>query len=451
MNRLQRTISTSLLIFASMSAYSQNGVNSPYSRYGFGMMTDRSMGFNKGMGGVSQGFRGGQEINVQNPASYSAVDSLTALIDFGMSLYNGNYKLDGLQKNARNTSIDYFAFQFRAFKNIGMSLGILPYTNINYSFSSSAEQINGTDDVTTSYSFSGNGGLHQVYLGIGWKAFGGPLSIGVNGSYIYGDYSHSSTMSFSESSAYSMARIYSADISTWKLDAGLQYVQKLSKKNNLTIGVTGSLGHDVKNKAIRNTETINSSSVIQGITSDTIHNAFELPYSLDAGFTFSHGNKWRLGGDFGLEKWSKCKFPDQSGNSDVYRSTNGQLYDRMRFGLGYDITPDSNPTGRHKFFKRLTYKIGGYYSKSYACADLSGKVSDKPYEFGLSAGISIPIFSRHLWYNSPKINIAFQWVHSNIPYYNSTSLKTSNLVENYLKLCLGLTFSERWFAKWKVQ
>ncbi len=99
----------------------------------------------------------------------------------------------------------------------------------------------------------------------------------------------------------------------------------------------------------------------------------------------------------------------------------------------------------------MTYKIGGYYSQSYACADLTGTVTDKPYEFGLSAGVSIPITNRNLWYNSPKVNVAIQWVHSNIPYLNTANMRASNLVENYLKLCIGLTFSERWFFKWKVQ
>ena len=42
--------------FASLATFAQtNGVNSPYSRYGFGILSDRSMGFNKGMGGVAMG------------------------------------------------------------------------------------------------------------------------------------------------------------------------------------------------------------------------------------------------------------------------------------------------------------------------------------------------------------------------------------------------------------
>ena len=103
-----------------LAAHAQNGINTPYSRYGFGIQSERAMGFNKGMGGVAQGFRNGQEVNIANPASYSAVDSLTALFDMGISLQNSNHKMGGLQQNIRNSSFDYFAFQFRAFKNVGI-------------------------------------------------------------------------------------------------------------------------------------------------------------------------------------------------------------------------------------------------------------------------------------------------------------------------------------------
>ena len=179
--------------------YAQNGINSPYSRYGFGIQSERAMGFNKGMGGVAQGFRNGQQINIANPASYSEVDSLTALFDIGISLQNGNYKMDNLQQNIRNTSFDYFAFQFRAKKNVGLTVGLLPITNIKYSFASSSENLEGTENVTSSYTFSGEGGLREVFMGVGWRPFK-PISIGVNGSYLWGDYDHQMKMAFSESS-----------------------------------------------------------------------------------------------------------------------------------------------------------------------------------------------------------------------------------------------------------
>jgi len=438
---------TFALLLCSLSAVAQTGVNSPYSRYGFGIMSDRSMGFNKSMGGVAQGFRNGQEINPANPASYSAIDSLTALFDLGFSVFNGNYDMGLLQQNAKNASFDYFAFQFRARRHLGVAVGILPYTNIDYSFTSTQEKLAGNEDIASAYGFSGSGGLHKVFFGMGWQPF--PfLSIGANGGLLYGDYSHTSTMSFTESTAYSLVRGYTADIATYMADFGLQAVIPLGKKNTLVVGGTYGLGHTVDNKAYRYTETLNSSSSVEEISRDTLHQAFQLPHTFAVGFSLAHGDKWKVGADFEMEKWSKCRFPSNDLNTGVYYSSANQLYDRMRISVGAAFTPNS--LSRH-YWNHVSYKIGGYVQQSYAKTDLTGVVTDKPYEFGVSAGVSLPIQNRNIWHNSPRVHFTFSWVHSNIPYLNSLTNAQSSLKENYLKLSVGITFSERWFYKWKVE
>ncbi|MCR4613319.1 MAG: hypothetical protein K5778_04885 [Bacteroidaceae bacterium] len=419
--------------------FAQNGVNSPYSRYGFGMMADRAMGFNKAMGGVAQGFRDGQQINVSNPASYSAVDSLTALFDLGLSVFNGNYKMGNMQQNAKNASFDYFAFQFRLRRGLGVTLGILPYTNISYKFNSASSTISGSETITSTNTFTGSGGLHQVFLGAGWQPLPG-LSVGANVSYLYGDYNHTSANTFSESSAFSMQRSYTADIATYKLDFGMQLTLPLSKQDDITLGATYGLGHDIKSQAIRTTQTRNSSAV--NASGDTLSNAFQLPHSIDVGITWRHAQKWRIGADFTLEKWANVRFP--SDISGTYTSSKGHLNDRMKISLGGEYTPDAY--GR-KLLQYTSYRFGGWYSQTYARTN----ATDKPYEFGLTAGFSFPIKNRHVWYNSPRLNIALQWVHSEIPFLSSQTNQKNTLTENYLRLSVGLTFSERWFTKWRVQ
>ncbi|MBR1667689.1 MAG: hypothetical protein IJ693_05335 [Bacteroidaceae bacterium] len=439
-----------------MTIHAQNGINTPYSRYGFGIQSERAMGFNKGMGGVAQGFRNGQQINIANPASYSAVDSITALFDIGISLQNSNHKMGNLQQNIRNTSFDYFAFQFRAFRNVGMTIGVLPITNIKYSFASSSETLEGTENVTSSYAFNGDGGLREVFLGAGWRPFK-PISIGFNMSYLWGDYSHNATMSFSESTAFSMRRTYAADISTYNIQAGAQFIQPIGKNDQLVLGATYTLGHNFSNEAVRTTATLNGTT-IETQTNDTIKNAFQWPTSIAAGVTYYHSNTLRIGADFELQRWSGCRFPNQqsgfSGStiSDTYTSTTGQLNDRSKIAAGLDWTP--NPLS-NKYFKRCTYKVGGYYSRTYAKADVTGTVTDKPYEMGLSAGLTLPIGNAHVTYlsqrNLPHINLSIQWVHTNIPYLDATTLRQNALTENYLRLCIGVTFSEPWFQKMKFR
>lgn len=449
----KRTIYISMmfaLLFLGQAHYNranaQNGVNSPYSRYGFGIQSDRATGFNKGMAGVAQGFRDGQNINVQNPASYSAVDSLTALFDFGLTLQNGNYKMGNLQQNAKNASIDYAAFHFRATKHVGVAVGILPYTNIGYSFSTSNSKVEGNEDVTSAYTFTGDGGLHQVFIGAGWQPFK-PISIGANLSYLYGDYTHTMTNTFSESAIASNIKGYNANINTYMAELGIQYIQPINKNDKLTLGVTYGLGHDINNQAIRYVETFNNASAtIEGITGDTLKNAFQLPQTFAVGLTYAHTYKWLVGADFELQKWSKCKFPADASDG-TYQSLSGSLNDKMRIAIGATYTP--NLQSRH-YFDIVSYKFGAYYSQPYASSAINATSISKPKEFGITAGVTLPISNKWTWNSYPRINISVQWVHTDIPYLSNFNSSKQTLKENYLRLNIGLTVSDRWFHKYKV-
>ena len=63
----------------------QNNTNSPYTRFGYGDLGERSFGAGRAMGGVGYGLRSPKQINPMNPASYSCMDSLTFLFDFGVA------------------------------------------------------------------------------------------------------------------------------------------------------------------------------------------------------------------------------------------------------------------------------------------------------------------------------------------------------------------------------
>ena len=135
--------------------------NSPYSRYGFGKLTDQSGSNSKAMGGIAYGLRNGFFVNPANPASYSAVDSLTFIFDIGMSLQNANFTENKIKTNAKNSSLDHVAMQFRLWNRMGMTVGFVPYSYVGYNFQTShtlTDKASGTN--ITSYStFSGFGGL----------------------------------------------------------------------------------------------------------------------------------------------------------------------------------------------------------------------------------------------------------------------------------------------------
>ena len=170
-----------------ISAFAQSGTNSPYSQYGLGLLSDQASGFNRGMNGLGYGFRENDQVNFINPASYSALDSLTFVFDAGISGQLTSFTEKGKKKNARNADLEYVVAGLRLARRLGMSFGLVPFTNIGYNYASTSavnvDENNAKTTVTSTY--AGNGGLHQAYLGMGWAPFKG-LSLGFNVSYLWG-------------------------------------------------------------------------------------------------------------------------------------------------------------------------------------------------------------------------------------------------------------------------
>ena len=220
------------LLPLSFVASAQSVTMSPYSRYGLGTLAEQSQGFNRGMNGLAQGFRFSNQVNALNPASYSAIDSVTMVFDIGMAGHFTNYKEGDMKKNEKNASFEYAVASFRILKNLGMAVGILPFSNIGYNFETSLNEV----EIPVTY--KGDGGLHQVFLGMGWRIIK-PLSVGFNFSYLWGDYTHniiSGTLPTTD--VNSIYRTYTADISSFKLDLGAQYMFDLRKSDKLTLGAT---------------------------------------------------------------------------------------------------------------------------------------------------------------------------------------------------------------------
>lgn len=65
-------------------------------------------------------------MNYLNPASYSAIDSMTFILDAGISGQVTNFNENGVKKNANNSNLEYVVGGFRLLRHVGMSFGIIP-------------------------------------------------------------------------------------------------------------------------------------------------------------------------------------------------------------------------------------------------------------------------------------------------------------------------------------
>ena len=425
---MNKILASFVLATLTTSAFAQSTTNSPYSQFGLGDLTDQSVSFNKGMNGVGLGMHRGNEVNPMNPASYSSVDSLTFLFDAGMSGQITNYSENGKKFSAKSGGFDYVSALFRAFKNVGVSFGVLPYSNIGYDYLQTGI-LDDRDETEVASQYSGEGGLHQMYIGAGFRPIK-PLSVGFNLSYLWGDYSRS--MATVESSNLSvLAKEYRADISSYKLDFGVQFDLPLNKKDYLTLAAVWSPGHSLKSDPECLIGNVKTSISKADTTTYVISDGLKIPTTFGFGVAYHHAQNLRVGADLHIQKWGSVDFPSYT--AGVYALKSGLLKDSYRLNLGGEWTP--NPMAR-SVFKRIQYRAGvGMVTPYYY---INGK--EGPKEFSASLGFGIPIANGYN--NRSVLHISGQFVRRS----------ADNLIkENMFRLNIGFTFNEKWFAKWKVE
>ena len=116
-----------------------------------------------------------------------------------------------------------------------------------------------------------------------------------------------------------------------------------------------------------------------------------------------------------------------------YSITSGLFNNRHKYTLGGEYCKGERYRG---FFNRIHYRAGVSYATSYL--KINGQ--DGPREISASIGFGIPIVNG---YNNRSIlNISGEWVNQNAK---------GLIKENMYRINIGLTFNERWFAKFKVE
>ena len=423
---MNRILVSFLIASSAMTAFAQGATNSPYSQYGLGEIAQQGASQNRGMDGLGIALHKGNQVNTANPASYAYVDSLTMLFDMGLSASLTNFEENGVKKNARTGNFEYAVGSFRLMKNVGATFGILPVTNVGYSYSSSRYMSD--TQATMSSAYSGDGGLQKLFVGVGARL--GHLSAGFNVGYLWGGYNRTVTLA-SSAAVNNLSKKYQADVSNYSLDFGLQYDLRLGQKDMLTLGATYGFGH--KLNADATCDIINSNSTIS--KADTTHlaikNAYELPHTFGAGLAYSHLNTLTIGIDGTMQRWGDLQFPKES--EGQYKLASGLLKDAYKVTIGSEWVPRYNS---RRLIDRIKYRIGASYMTPYYKI---GTV-DGPKQYSVSAGFGIPIQNQ---INARSyVNISAQWVNQSVD---------GLLKENTFRINVGITFNERWFAKWKVE
>lgn len=412
MNINKKLLTLVAITIAAAATFADNGMNSPYSRHGVGILSDQNLGVNRQMGGLGYALRSNSYINLLNPASFSEADTITMLFEGGFSMQNINFSEGNVKKNFSNASFDYIAMQFRAFKGVGISIGYLPYSAVGYSFASTSTE----GGIASTSNYNGEGGIYQPYIGIGWSPVKN-FSIGLMASYIYGNITHMTNKDFSESALTDYTRKTDINIKSYKLDFGAQYTAQIAEKHNMTIGFTYSLGHNLNADIEETTTTTDSNSTVA-------EGDFKMPHTFGVGVLYDYNNNWKFGIDYTHQGW---------GSSSFFDYDKGQ--NRSKISVGAEYSP--NKMSRN-IFKRMNYRMGAFYAQPYN--EINGNEGCE--EFGASVGFTVPIINRIN--NRSLLHVSGQVIRM--------SPKTAGMIaETYLRLNIGITFNESWFMKLKLK
>lgn len=394
---------------------SQNNTNSPYTRFGYGDVTESTATELRGMGGVSLGNRSRNTISPLNPASYSSVDSLTFMFDIGGSArYSLFSDKDGSNKTF-NANLEYLTMRFPIAKWLGVSAGLTPYSLVGYNFNqtdSLAMPVNQSyEDTKNVYYytlFNGSGGFSQVYGGLSANILN-HIALGANAYYMFGEVNNYRNLIFSSSSTYqSVTYANKIKASDFRFRYGIQLYNTFAEKHDVVLGAIyeGKTKFNGKYSAIANDSTLNSV------------NGFELPQTLGIGLNYTYNKQLTVGVDVTNQGWGKVLFFNKTDS----------LVNTTKIALGAEYIP--NPMGR-KYTDRIRYRIGFNTVNAYYHSG-----ADKlPNNYTISLGVGFPTKT-----SKSMMNASLEY----------GKMGSSLLKENYLKLTFSASINEFWFVKPKL-
>ncbi|MCU6769272.1 hypothetical protein OCV73_10010 [Barnesiella propionica] len=391
----------------------QNGTNSPYSQFGYGLLDDNAIGAQKAMGGVGYAMQGKRQINVMNPASYASMDSLTFLFDMGINYQSIWSKENSVSEQSQGGGLDYITMQFPLGRYMGGSIGLLPYSSVGYAFGKSIS--NGSD------SRSGEGGISQLYIGVSgrlWKR----LSLGVNVGYLFGNIVNN-IYATTDGSSQGLFETTMA-VKDFHLQFGLQYTHPFNKKNKATVGLVYSPSKSLLGKATSSTYDLTAGTSTLDTTVN-MKNNYKLPHTFGAGISYIYDNRLTIGLDATYQNWADMPYYNVSTNSGY------SLNNRYKLALGAEYLPSLMSGG---YVQHIRYRVGGFYNRSY----LNIRGNDLN-EYGVSCGFGFPLRN-----DKSIVNLSFEYV-------NRQGSPSKLIKEDFFRISLGITFNEMWFWQRKFE
>jgi len=389
---------------------------STYTRYGLGDVLYSYSARTLSMGHAGSAIINSDYVELLNPASWSGLTRTRIEFSFAydeLRLSNQNetkYYGDGIFKGFT------FAFPVSEQNGIGVAMGIVPYTRINYEVQ---EKI--LDETTGNYTttYQGKGGLSKLFIGGTYK-IPFDLILGATLEYYFGNIKYNSKVEFDNilyfPAEYELAYGPTGFGTTLGLItpdmSGLLNSDLIS---NLRLGLSTNLIGKL------NTDTsfiYRSATIVDSLGKGTAK--MEVPMRLNVGAHITFVNIYNFALDYFYQPWTELKLSEIN-----------QLYmsDVHKFSLGFEYRPQRVPG--IGFWEQIMLRAGLSYEMSQY--KLKG---NELKQYSVFAGFSIPLTLEN------TVDLGFE--------YSVRGTKEDNLLEeNFVRINLGLSFGDLWFIRYE--
>ncbi|NOR76345.1 MAG: hypothetical protein GQ525_14460 [Draconibacterium sp.] len=401
-----------------------NNTSSPYSRFGMGDLQSYGFGRSAAMGGASIASRYNQQINMTNPASYSAIDSLTFMFEFGIDGTYSNFKNDLGSATANNVNFQYFAMKFQLNNWIAASLGLIPFSDMGYTVDV-VDEIDNVGAVLTKY--YGAGTVSNAFFGVAVEPIEN-VSIGANLNYMFGKLNHNAEVYFLEASDfYGIQQYGDFRLTDFAFDFGVQVTLPLKNNNHIVFAAIFENSPEYTTYFSNITQKNLSSG--NAIDQDTLFFTQEekspivMPLTLGGGISFVKKDVLEINVDYFHQSWSNATF---------FGSQSDFLTDLNKFAVGGEWIP--NKFSIRSYTSKIAYRVGFKYEETYLMFG-DQQIND----FGISFGVGLPVYR-----TKSTINLAAE--------FGRRGTTNDGLVlENYGRFNLSLNLYDLWFIKRKIE
>jgi len=401
-----------IFLISSSAVFAQNNTISPYSKLGLGDFETMGFGWNTALGGSGIALRTSITLNNLNPAAISALDSTSVIFEVGVHGDYTHLKTMNQSGGKKNANLSYMALGLGITSKWGMSFGLVPYSNVGYTFET-LSPISGTiGNYRTKY--EGSGGLSKFFFTNAYNVTK-DISLGVNFSFLFGPKNDIEYYGLPNTNYYEITQQLSTKYRGFVFDFGYQQTLHLNNNNKLTFGLTINAPGKLQYKStLFVSQRYSESGSIDTLKYDPgLYRSTVYPVNYGGGLAYNYNTVLTLSADYSLQNWSELVISD-----DFSDMSNNQT-----LAVGVEFIPK-----RLSHRSPITYRSGlNYQSGSFV---IDGQHIDR---LAFTAGLGFKL-------RTMRINVYGAY---------STRGTTNNqlIQEDLFRVGLNVSFYETWLQR----